>query len=223
MTNDALANGLSQAGVLPLFYADDTQLCKDILLALYQAGIRYVEFTNRGNNALHNFSVLVEMKAQLPDLYLGVGTIHDAEQAAAFLDAGADFLVSPFFDASIADYTYMQKKLWIPGCMTPTEIHQAVAHGCQVVKLFPGEVLGTAFVKAVKPLFSQTTFIVTGGVSTERDNILQWLAAGASVLGMGSKLIQPAQLQHERALVALRNATKQVVDIIQQYKNQPHG
>jgi 2-dehydro-3-deoxyphosphogluconate aldolase/(4S)-4-hydroxy-2-oxoglutarate aldolase len=223
MTNDALANGLSQAGVLPLFYADDTQLCKDILLALYQAGIRYVEFTNRGKNALHNFSALVEMKAQLPDLYLGVGTIHDAEQAAAFLDAGADFLVSPFFDASIADYTYMQKKLWIPGCMTPTEIHQAVAHGCQLVKLFPGEVLGTAFVKAVKPLFNHVTFIVTGGVSPERENIRQWLSAGAAILGMGSKLIQPAQLENEQALLALRNATRQVVDIIQAYKNQPHG
>lgn len=223
MNSDALAKGLSQAGVLPLFYADDTQLCRNILLTLYQAGIRYVEFTNRGTAALHNFSALVELKYQLPDLYLGVGTIHDAEQAAAFLDAGADFLVSPFFDASVADYAYMQKKLWIPGCMTPTEIHRALAYGCHLVKLFPGEVLGTAFVKAVKPLFKDTTFIVTGGVLPEQENILQWLSSGAAVLGMGSKLIKPDQLQHEQALIALRNATRQVVDIIQDYKNQPHG
>jgi 2-dehydro-3-deoxyphosphogluconate aldolase/(4S)-4-hydroxy-2-oxoglutarate aldolase len=223
MTKDTLSKGLSQAGVLPLFYSADVQSCIAIVQALYEAGIRYIEFTNRGTAALDNFSALVQLKAQFPDLCLGVGTIHNADQAAAFLDAGADFLVSPFFDASIADYTYMQKKLWIPGCMTPTEIHQAVAHGCQLVKLFPGEVLGTAFVKAVKPLFRDTTFIVTGGVLPDRENIHQWLSSGAAVLGMGSKLIQPALLQNEQALQALRHTTQQMISIIQAYKNQPHG
>jgi 2-dehydro-3-deoxyphosphogluconate aldolase / (4S)-4-hydroxy-2-oxoglutarate aldolase len=223
MTKDAILHGLSEAGVLPLFYDNDPILCERILQTLYASGIRYIEFTNRGDQALNNFSALVRAKANMPGLCLGVGTIHHVDQAAAFLDLGADFLISPFFDASVADYTYMHKTLWIPGCMTPTEIHHAVANGCEMVKLFPGDLLGPSFVSAIKPLFKQLTFVVTGGVTPEPDNVRAWLSAGAQVVGMGSKLIQPAQLQTDAAFNLLSDKTKTILSTIQDFKNQPNA
>lgn len=223
MTKDAILQGLSQAGVLPLYYDNNQFLCEQILQALYESGIRYVEFTNRGYQALANFKVLTNLKQQMPGLCLGVGTIHNADQAAAFLDLGADFLISPFFDASVADYTYMHKALWIPGCMTPTEIHHATANGCEMVKLFPGDILGPSFVKAIKPLFKELKLVVTGGVTPDPDSIQSWFSAGAHVVGMGSKLIQPSQLQTEAAINELRIKTKNIVSIIQEIKNQPNG
>jgi len=223
MTKDAILQGLSQAGVLPLFYDNNQLLCERILQTLYDAGIRYVEFTNRGDQALTNFSALVRAKERMPGLCLGVGTIHDADQAAAFLNLGAEFIISPFFNASVADFTYMHKVLWMPGCMTPTEIHHAVLHGCEMVKLFPGDILGPDFVKAIKPLFKELKFVVTGGVTPDVSSIQSWLSAGVHVVGMGSKLIQPVALKSDAEFDALRLTTKTILSTIQDFKNQPNA
>lgn len=175
--------------ILPLFYHDDETVCLAITDALYAGGIRAIEFTNRGKNALANFKALVDKRDRLKGLYLGVGTITTAEQATQFIDAGADFLISPVFDATVADTTYLQKIPWIPGCMTPTEIHVAATAGCNLIKLFPGNVLGTSFVQAIKPLFPSLDFVVTGGVEANKQNIELWLKAGVMGVGLGSKFI----------------------------------
>ena len=137
--NQTIIHQVKQQGVLPLFYHPDTQVCLDTVAALYAAGIRVIEFTNRGAEAFTNFKALhaARLKA-MPDLLLAVGTIRTAEQATRFIEAEADFLISPVFDADVADEAYLAKKLWIPGCMTPTEIHVAENAGCKIVKLFPG-------------------------------------------------------------------------------------
>ena len=175
--------------LIPLFYENDVVVVKDVVKALYAGGIRTIEFTHRGVNALENFKALVELKNEMPDLYLGIGTIKNEEDAKKYIDAGADFLISPVFDASVADIAYLHKVLWIPGCMTPTEIHNAQVAGCNIVKLFPGNVLGPGFIEAIRPLFRDVHFLVTGGVDATEESISSWLKAGAAGVGLGSKLI----------------------------------
>lgn len=204
--------GIKQQKLLPLFYHSDTETCLNVVNALYAAGIRIIEFTNRGEQALENFTALVSARNQhMQDLVLGVGTISNALQATTFINAGAGFLVSPFFDAEVYDAAAAKHLLYIPGCMTPTEIHHARNAGCNLVKLFPGNVLGPGFVGAVKELFCDVDFMPTGGV--ERDNLQAWFASGVCAVGMGSKLISK-KLLDAKDYVGIENDTRNTLQLI---------
>ena len=188
---------LKQQQILPLFYHSNPTTAVLITQALYDAGIRMVEFTNRGSSAKECFQALIEArKISMPKLILAVGTIATANDANDFITAGADVLISPFFDKEVARIAREKSVLWIPGCMTPTEIHHAVDVGCSIVKLFPGNVLKPEFVIAVKPLFSKIQFIITGGVEPDSKNIKTWIEAGALATGLGSKLITQQILEN---------------------------
>lgn len=205
---------LKQQGVLPLFYHSDQKTCLEVTKALYDAGIRIIEFTNRGEAALENFKALVAARNEsMKDLLLATGTIRTAEQASKFIEAGADFLVSPVFDAAVCDIAYMNKVLWIPGCMTPTEIHIAENAGCRLVKLFPGNVLGPSFVSGIKELFPAMEFMPTGGVEVNKENISEWFNAGVCAVGLGSKLISKTILQN-KDYTAITKLAKDVLIII---------
>jgi 2-dehydro-3-deoxyphosphogluconate aldolase/(4S)-4-hydroxy-2-oxoglutarate aldolase len=200
------------ATIIPLFYEAQEQVAEEVVKALYNGGVRTIEFTNRGANALPVFKKLQTLKSTLPGLLLGIGTIKTAEDAKNYIDAGADFLISPVFDASVADIAYLNKILWIPGCMTPTEIHVAQSAGCNIIKLFPGNVLGAGFIEAIQPLFSGIHFLVTGGVEATSDNIAMWLKAGAAGVGLGSKLITK-QVLAEKNYLQLTKTTQQLLAI----------
>jgi len=194
-----------------LYYHAKSDVCIAAMQALYRAGIRLIEFTNRGAQALPNFKAMVaERNASMPDLKLGIGTILSEADALAFIDAGADFLVSPVFDAAIADVAYMHKILWIPGCMTPTEIHTAAKAGCSLVKLFPGNVLGAAFVDAIKALFPHVKMMPTGGVEPTVASMQAWFKAGVIAVGMGSKLL-PNTLLETKDIEAITASTQQLL------------
>lgn len=196
VSEDIVSAAIKQQGILPLFYHDDAETCINIVQALYNGGIRAIEFTNRGVNSLPIFKTLIKERDQLwPGLLAGIGTIKTTDEASSFINAGADFLVSPVFDNGVCDAAYMAKLLWIPGCMTPTEIHTAQQAGCSMIKLFPGNVLGTGFLEAIMPLFKNIDFVVTGGVDATRESIQSWLEAGACGVGLGSKLITRAILE----------------------------
>jgi 2-dehydro-3-deoxyphosphogluconate aldolase/(4S)-4-hydroxy-2-oxoglutarate aldolase len=195
---DKVSQHILSSKLIPLFYESDVQVVIDVVKALYAGGIRTIEFTNRGPKALDNFKALIALKNEMPDLYLGIGTIKSEDDAKKYIDAGADFLISPVFDASVADIAYLHKVLWIPGCMTPTEIHNAQVAGCNIVKLFPGNVLGPGFIEAIKPLFSDIHFLVTGGVDATAQSIMSWLNAGAAGVGLGSKLITKTLLANKQ-------------------------
>jgi 2-dehydro-3-deoxyphosphogluconate aldolase/(4S)-4-hydroxy-2-oxoglutarate aldolase len=203
---DKVSQHILSSKLIPLFYENDVVVVVEVVKALYAGGIRTIEFTHRGVNALENFKALVALKNEMPDLYLGIGTIKNEEDAKNYIDAGADFLISPVFDASVADIAYLHKVLWIPGCMTPTEIHNAQVAGCNIVKLFPGNVLGPGFIQAIKPLFSEVHFLVTGGVDATEQSIMSWLNAGAAGVGLGSKLITKQVLANKQYEVLTKTA-----------------
>ena len=198
MPEHPIIQQLGKQKLLPLFYHSDPTTCLEVVQALYAAGVRNIEFTNRGQEALSNFKELVsERNRSMKDLYLAVGTIRSVAQATQFMEAGADYLISPVFDPAIAAFTAKQKIGWIPGCMTPTEIHTADTAQCQWIKLFPGNVLGPAFVSSILELFPSAKFIVTGGVEPSLEGLRKWLDAGATAVGVGSKLITAELLKNK--------------------------
>lgn len=177
--------------VIPVYYNEDAETCIEVLKASYAGGVRVFEFTNRGENAPQNFKALLAYRnGHFTDMQLGIGTIKTVEQAEAYIKLGADFIVSPIVRADLANICAEHATLWIPGCMTPTEINFAEELGAPLVKLFPGDTLGVGFLKAIKPLFPNLKFMPTGGVDVNKENIDNWLNAGVTALGFGSKLFQ---------------------------------
>jgi 2-dehydro-3-deoxyphosphogluconate aldolase / (4S)-4-hydroxy-2-oxoglutarate aldolase len=212
--NPGIIHQIKQQGLLPLFYHSDKEICLGVTKALYEAGIRAIEFTNRGEAAFQNFKALMAARNEgMKDLLLAVGTIRTSEQAAEFIEAGADFLVSPMFDSGVCDTAYIDKVLWIPGCMTPTEIHTAEQAGCSLIKLFPGNVLGPSFVSGIKELFPNIDFMPTGGVELNKENIEAWFKAGVCAVGMGSKLISKSILENKE-YKKITARTKEAISII---------
>jgi len=114
----AVLNSILTQGMLPLFFYEDVDVSLQIIRTLYKAGIRVMEYTNRGKSALDNFKVLRKaVDKEMADLYLGIGTIKNISEAEAFVDAGADFIVAPTINPEVAKVAHKHKLLWIPGCM----------------------------------------------------------------------------------------------------------
>lgn len=205
---------LPAQGILPLFFHKDTEVSVNTLKALYKAGIRTVEYTNRGEAALKNFREMRKVcDSELPGMYLGVGTIKDAEAAQAFIEAGADYIISPGLVEDAAAAADKHGLLWIPGCMTPTEIIRAEKLGAKVVKLFPGNLLGPSFLQGIKELFPNLLFMPTGGVDTSKENISGWFKAGVCAVGMGSKLVTKDILADQQYEL-LTQRTIEVMEVI---------
>jgi len=204
-----------QQGVLPLYFNKDEAVSIEVLKALYNAGIRTVEYTNRGEAALQNFKALRKVcDAELSGMHLGIGTIKNTEQAKAFVDAGADYLISPGLVEEAAKVAEQNGLLYVPGAMTPTEIIKAESLGCTLVKIFPGNIVGPGFVSAIKELFSGVKFIITGRVEPEESNLRGWFSAGAAAVGMGSKLITK-QILETRDYAKITELTKDSLNLIQ--------
>lgn len=213
----AIIKSLKEQGMLPLFYHPEAATCVALMQHLYNAGIRLIEFTNRGDHAFENFKRMRAEAEKLEGLHIGIGTIKDAYTAEKYIEEGADFLISPALAEDVYDAAYSNKTLWIPGCMTPTEILKAETLGINLVKLFPGNVLGPGYVSAIKDLFPEMMFMPTGGVETTKENLSEWFASGVVAVGMGSKLISK-QLLEEKNYEAIQQATAEVLSTIKSLK-----
>ncbi len=186
-----VAQVMKQTGLVPLFYHSDPETCKQVVAACYKGGARLLEFTARGDFAHEVFAELVKyVKDELPGMILGVGSLTDAASASYYMSIGANFVVTPVLREDIAIVCNRRKVLWSAGCGTLTEIARAEELGCEIVKLFPGDVYGPEFVKAVKGPQPWTSIMPTGGVSPNEENIIAWFKAGVTCVGMGSKLIK---------------------------------
>ena len=211
---------IPEQGILPLYFYTDTGVSLNVLEALYKAGIRTVEYTNRGEAALTNFKAMKSLcETELQGMYLGVGTIKNGEQAQAFIDAGADYIISPGLVPTAAAVADKNNILWVPGCMTPSEIIAAETLGAQFVKLFPGNILGPGFMSAIKELFPKLLFMPTGGVDTTPDSMGAWFKAGVCAVGMGSKLISKALLE-AKDYAKIESLTREVLTTIQELRGQ---
>ncbi len=209
-----VTNVIIKQGVLPLYYNADEAISIEVLKAIYKAGIRAVEYTHRGEPAFNNFKEMVEVRdAEMSDLLLGIGTIKNLKQAEDYINAGADFLISPGFVPDVAAHCVANNIFYAPGCMTPTEIIAAENAGVTFIKLFPGNMLGPEFVSAIKDIFPKLLFMPTGGVDTTKENIKSWFKAGVCAVGMGSKLISK-KLMEAKDYATIESETKKVLEIV---------
>ncbi|MBQ0077589.1 MAG: bifunctional 4-hydroxy-2-oxoglutarate aldolase/2-dehydro-3-deoxy-phosphogluconate aldolase [Bacteroidales bacterium] len=180
---------IEETAVIPVFYNADLETSKNVLRACYKGGIRVFEFTNRGEAAAEVFRQLVPfVEEELPEMILGVGSISFVKDAWKFIRMGARFVVGPQFVPGIAPVCGLFNVPYMPGCGTVSEVGRAQRAGCEVCKVFPGDVLGPKFVKGLRAPMPWSKIMVTGGVKPERENLEAWFKAGVSCVGMGSNL-----------------------------------
>lgn len=213
-TRIEVATVMKETGMIPLFYHGDVALGKEVLKACYDGGARLMEFTSRGDFAFEIFGALNKYAlAELPGMILGVGSVTDAAAASLYMQLGANFIVTPVLREDIALVCNRRKVLWSPGCGSLTEIAKAEELGCEIVKLFPGDIYGPQFIKGIKGPCPWTSIMPTGGVSTSEDNLKSWFDAGATCVGIGSQLISN-EILNAKDFDGLREKVKQTLEII---------
>ena len=205
---------MKETGMVPLFYHSDVDVAKNILKACYDGGARLLEFTNRGDFAHEVFAEINKYALkELPGMILGVGSVTDAGAASLYLQLGANFVVTPVLREDIAIVCNRKKVLWSPGCGTLTEICRAEELGCEIVKLFPGDIYGPEFVKGIKGPQPWTSIMPTGGVEPTYENLKGWFGAGVTCVGMGSKLLS-SDLIKNKDYATITARTKEALDLI---------
>ena len=186
-----VTNTLLDIGLVPLFYNGDVETSIELVSACSLGGAKVIEFTNRGEMAYPVFTELVKHFAKAdPEVILGVGSVIDAPTAALYLAVGANFIVGPSLNPEISRLCNRRKILYMPGCATENEIVAAEELGAEICKIFPGSSAGgPGFIKAVLAPSPWHRLMPTGGVDATEASVSEWIKAGATAVGMGSKLI----------------------------------
>lgn len=183
---------MTDTGLVPVFCSREVEVAKQVIRACYKGGIRVFEFTNREEAAHEVFGAVSRWVVEAcPEMILGVGSIVDAPTASLYLQLGANFVVGPLTNPDIAKVCNRRLVPYIPGCGSVSEVGYAQELGCDICKVFPGDVLGPGFVKALKAPMPWSQVMVTGGVKPEEANLKAWFDAGATCVGMGSNLFPP--------------------------------
>ena len=209
---------MKETGMVPVFYNSDIETSKKVLKACYDGGVKAFEFTNRGDFAQEVFGELVKYaNKELPGMMLGIGSVVDPATASMYIQLGANFVVGPVFNPAVAPVCNRRLIPYIPGCATPTEIGNAQEAGCDICKVFPGDVLGPAFVKAVKAPMPWSQIMVTGGVKPTKENLEAWFKAGATCVGMGSNLF-PKDVVAAGQWEKISSLCEEVLEMIKTFK-----
>jgi len=185
--------------MIPVFYNKDAEVCKNVVKACYDGGIRVFEFTNRGDFAHEVFNEINKWAIKAcPEMIMGVGSVIDQGTASLYIQIGTNFIVSPLIDEDMAKVCNRRKIAWSPGCGSVTEINRAHELGAEVVKIFPGSsVGGPDFVSGVKGPMPWASIMPTGGVSPDEANLKGWFKAGVHCVGMGSQLFPKDVIESE--------------------------
>lgn len=187
---------MATTGMVPVFYHADKEVACQVMQACYDGGVRVFEFTNRGDFAQDVFAHCMHYAGEhCPEMILGVGSVVDSPTAAMYIQMGACFIVSPLLNADVAKVCNRRQVPYVPGCGTVSEIGLAQELGCEVTKVFPGDVYGPAFVKGLMAPCPWSRIMVTGGVSPDEENLRGWFKAGAFCVGIGSKLFPQGSVQ----------------------------
>lgn len=180
---------IAETGMVPVFYHSNVEVARQVIKACYEGGVRVFEFTNRGDFAQEVFADIIKFAAtECPEMIIGVGSVVDPATAALYLQLGANFVVGPLLNPEIAKVCNRRSIPYIPGCGSVSEVGTAQEIGCDICKVFPGDVYGTNFVKGLMAPMPWSKLMVTGGVEPTQENLTGWMKAGVFCVGMGSKL-----------------------------------
>lgn len=214
----SVLNKIQTTGVVPVFYNSNVEVAKQVVKACYEGGVRAFEFTNRGDFAHEVFAEVVKYAAvECPDMAVGVGSVVDAPTASLYIQMGACFVVGPLFNPDVAKVCNRRLVPYTPGCGSITEVGMAQEAGCDLCKVFPGDVLGPNFVKGLMAPMPWSKIMVTGGVEPTRENISSWLKAGVYCVGMGSKLF-PSDKVKAGDWAYVTNKCRECLDIVAEIK-----
>ena len=209
---------MKQTGMVPVFYHKDIEVAKQVVKACYAGGVRAFEFTNRGEFAHEVFGELTKFAArECPEMIMGIGSIVDAPTASLYIQLGANFIVGPLFNPDVAKVANRRLVPYAPGCGSVTEVGFAQEMGCDICKVFPGDVLGAAFVKGLKAPMPWSNLMVTGGVKPEEANLKAWFDAGVTCVGMGSNLF-PAEMIKAQDWSSITKLCADALQIIQKVR-----
>lgn len=211
MSKEAHLQHVLECGLVAVVRSPDSQQLVEVVRALADGGVTVAEITMTVPNAL---DVLRQVRQQLGDrVLLGAGTVLDPETARAVLLAGAEFIVAPTINVEVIRLCQRYDKLVMPGAFTPTEILTAWEAGADIVKVFPADVVGPAFFKALKGPLPQIRLMPTGGV--DLTTAAAFLKAGACCLGVGGQLVEPKAVA-ERNFDRIRELARQYVAMVKQ-------
>ncbi len=180
---------IKEAPMVPVFYHKDAEIACQVVKACYEGGVRAFEFTNRGDFAHEVFEKVVKFAAtECPEMAIGVGSVVEPGTAALYMQLGACFVVGPLFNPEVVRVCNRRQVPYTPGCGSISEVGAAQEVGCELCKVFPGDVLGPKFVKGLLAPMPWSKLMVTGGVEPTEENLNAWFSAGVYCVGMGSKL-----------------------------------
>ena len=203
--------------MVPVFYHKDVEITKQVVKACYDGGVRAFEFTNRGDFAHEVFAEVRKFTwIECPELALGVGSVVDAPTASLFIQMGADFVVGPLFNPDVAKVCNRRGVPYTPGCGSVSEVGFAQEAGCDLIKVFPGDVLGPKFVKGLLAPMPWSKLMVTGGVEPTEDNLSAWFKAGVFCVGMGSKLFPKDKIE-AKDWQYITNKCREALNVIEKY------
>lgn len=187
--------------VVAIIRLDESDRVMAVVDALAEGGVNVLEITMGTPGVLDFVATLTREK---PDLTVGVGTILDATTARMAIQAGAQFLVTPVAKTEIIHTAHRYDIPVLMGAFSPTEILDCFEAGADIIKVFPADVVGMAFIKAVRAPMPQLRLMPTGGVTV--DNAAEWIAAGACALGVGSALVSNQLVQSQNFQQITENA-----------------
>nr|WP_012345023.1 bifunctional 4-hydroxy-2-oxoglutarate aldolase/2-dehydro-3-deoxy-phosphogluconate aldolase [Tetragenococcus halophilus]BAG14313.1 KHG/KDPG aldolase [Tetragenococcus halophilus] len=181
-----ILTSIESSGVVSVVRGSTKDEAYQTALACIKGGVKAIELTFTAPAADEIIKQLNEQYADDPEVVVGAGTVLDAVTARIAIMVGAKFVVSPSFDKETALICNEYQIPYLPGCMTITEIQTALSYGADIVKVFPGSVVGKGFVKAVKAPLPYVNIMPTGGVNL--DNMHEWFEVGVVAVGAGSDL-----------------------------------
>ena len=200
---------LEEYGVVPVVVLKDTKDAIPLADALMEGGLSCAEVTFRTDAAEESIRLMSE---KYPEMLVGAGTVLTIEQVDRAVNAGAKFIVSPGFDAEIVDYCLAKNIPVFPGCITPSEVAQAVKRGLKVIKFFPAEQAGgVAMIKAMGAPYGMVKFMPTGGISAK--NLADYLSCSNIVCCGGSWMVK-GDLIADGKFDEITALTKEAVELV---------
>ena len=209
---DAAIQKIQEVGIIPVVRAANVDEARRAVDAICAGGIPIIEITMTVPGAPEMIRQLVRDLGE--SVFVGAGTVTNAQQAEICMDAGAQFLVSPGLSVPVVQAATKRSILALPGALTPTEVMAAMDAGARVIKIFPcSSAGGPKHIKALKAPFPEGRFVPTGGVNLS--TAPEYLAAGAFALGVGADLVDLQALRRNEATKIVEMA-KALVSAVQQ-------
>lgn len=215
MSKDTTLSRIITSGVVAVLRAPTGEMLADVAAALLAGGVEAVEVTFTVPGA---HRVIEHVADRLGDkILLGAGTVLDPETARAALLAGAEYIVTPTVNVNVIELCRRYDKAVLPGALTPTEVLTAWEAGADIVKIFPSDLTGPGYLKALRGPLPQVRVMPTGGVNLQ--TAANFLRAGACALGIGGSLVEPKAVAN-RDLARIESLARQYVEIVKKTRQE---